>query len=71
MAAGSQGTGGETGLIDDSQLPEELRPDAEGMADSNGSEQRALADGATEQAGQLPQSPASPEGTSDVSEPTG
>lgn len=72
MAAGSEGSGADTGLIDDSQLPEELRPDAEGMAgDDPGSEGRTLADGATEEAGQLPDSsPPSPDGGSDVSEPT-
>jgi hypothetical protein len=72
MAAGSEGSGADAGYIDDSQLPEELRPDAEGMEGGGAGDGRSLAEGATEEAGQLPDSsPSSPDGVSDVSEPTG
>jgi hypothetical protein len=72
MAAGSEGSGADAGYIDDSQLPEELRPDAEGMDGGGAGERPSLADGATEETGNLPDSsPASPDGVSDVSEPTG
>jgi hypothetical protein len=72
MAAGSQGSGGEPGFIDDNQLPEELRPDAEGMAGDDASEQPSLADGATEETGQLVDQPQRSAGDEPpVSEPTG
>ena len=64
-------TSKDTGYIDDSQLPEELRPDseAEGRAD------RAVDPAATAgglEAGRVPEPSArTPEDEPDVSEPTG
>jgi hypothetical protein len=75
MAAGSEGSGGDVGYIDDSQLPEELRPDAEGMGDGTSTSHPSVGEGAGEEGGQSP--PASPsapgddsDGDSEVSEPT-
>jgi hypothetical protein len=71
MAAGSEGSGADTGYIDDSQLPEELRPDAEGMGHGDSTSQPSLGDGATEEVGQSPEaSPSTGDDESDVSEPT-
>jgi hypothetical protein len=72
MAAGSEGSGGDAGYIDDSQLPEELRPDAEGLGETDSKQQPSLGEGATENVGQSSEaSPSAPDGESDVSEPTG
>lgn len=71
MAAGSEGTAAGAGYIDDDQLSEELRPDAEGMTESDGSGERTLAEGATQDTGQLPDpAQSSPADQPDVSEPS-
>jgi hypothetical protein len=74
MAAGSEGSGGDVGYIDDSQLPEELRPDAEGMGDGT-TTHPSVGEGAGEEGGQSPPASLSApgdesDGDSDVSEPT-
>ncbi len=71
MAADSEGTAGGAGYIDDDQLPEELRPDAEGMSESDGSGERTLGEGATEDADQPPDpAQSSAADQPDVSEPS-
>ncbi len=76
MASGSEGVG-QAGSIDDSQLPEDLRPDAEGLTGGDdvsgegGRKDQTLGEGATEQAGQLPEPAAqTPDDASGVAEPT-
>ncbi len=70
MAAGSEGTGAEPGYIDDSQLPEDLRPDAEGLTGDENVGGQTLAEGATPDTDQLPDpsQPSSGDATG-VSEP--
>ena len=70
MASGSGDGGMDAGYVGDDRLPEDLQPGGDELSAGDRVDDRTLAEGATEQAGQMPQpSERLPDDEPGVSEP--